>query len=402
MAVLDQELSVIAVKMSAVRKLSYYFTSTVPEEGLHIIVEAPRAPSSVPMIINTTPRKNDEIEELTKSFVPPLKERINAYLKNHTQLPPWKPQQHQGSDEMQRQIESLKLPARTLSSPFPSLLLHNLGQPSHDPLLAGRIARLFALTSDIKYSFSTLKLRNTLPIIFISRFLCNTSGSGKTRLLLEGFWRNWGFYFTARSKPENIGSGDVASVLSEMRPRIKRLAKGGSATENHALAGRRFLSILYVRIFFFRVYLDCASAVPGGITEEHKGRWLLLQVAPDSLDSESDNFVKHIDNFVRHVNKLKGISDDFLEKLTDDELDLVGKHIKGQELFCVLDEAQIPTKCLRAVSYLTQGRKSDLSFAQSFISGKRQYLISSSRVRECPCEKWRPSSLLYLEKSQNR
>jgi hypothetical protein len=119
-----------------------------------------------------------------------------------------------------------------------------------------------------------------------TRFVCNTSGSGKTRLLLEGLWRNWGFYFTARTQPEGVGSSDLEQVLLDLEGRLKKITNKNhtkALVDNQDVAARRSLLILYVRMFVFRVFLECASAMPGGITENHNGRWLLVQVAPETL-----------------------------------------------------------------------------------------------------------------------
>jgi hypothetical protein len=100
----------------------------------------------------------------------------------------------------------------------------------------------------------------------MSRFICNASGVGKTRLLLEGLRKNWGFYFTARPQPDGVGSSDLENVLKKFGP--ERL----SLRANREDAYRQFYMILYARIFIFLVYLRCASEMPGGITEAHKGR----------------------------------------------------------------------------------------------------------------------------------
>jgi hypothetical protein len=56
-----------------------------------------------------------------------------------------------------------------------------------------------------------------------------------------------------------------------------------TAAENQEVARQRSLLLLYARYVCFRVFLECAAAMPGGITEDHKLRWLLIQVAPETL-----------------------------------------------------------------------------------------------------------------------
>jgi hypothetical protein len=61
---------------------------------------------------------------------------------------------------------------------------------------------------------------------YIFSHLVNTSGSGKTRILIEGLLHRWGFYFTfARgfdvgSMPgenDNLGSADMSNVLERIQ-----------------------------------------------------------------------------------------------------------------------------------------------------------------------------------------
>jgi hypothetical protein len=70
-----------------------------------------------------------------------LRRTFETFLRDDVQLPPWQPLR--GSDIILSHIKGLKIPAVSLDSQSPSLLLHNLGQPSHDPQLAQRVASLF-------------------------------------------------------------------------------------------------------------------------------------------------------------------------------------------------------------------------------------------------------------------
>ena len=48
------------------------------------------------------------------------------------------------------------------------------------------------------------------------RHLFNVSGSGKTRLLLEGLCHHWGFYFACRVLGPSAGSKDFESACKTM------------------------------------------------------------------------------------------------------------------------------------------------------------------------------------------
>ena len=175
---------------------------------------------------------------------------------------------------------------------------------------------------------------------FTTKILCNTSGSGKTRLLLEGLCLNWGLYFTAETQPEGVGSEDLEFVLRSLHD-FSRLIKltdtnvDTAVAENRAVTTRRFLILLYVRLLIFRVFLERASATPSGIVDEHKRRWLLIQLAPVTLLGT--------DIFHSLTVSLLAASPLYLMQGVESELAKVRKFLLRSELFCVLDEAQAPT-----------------------------------------------------------
>jgi len=76
--------------------------------------------------------------------------------------------------------------------------------------------------------------------------------------------------------------------------------------------------------------------MPGGITDEHKGRWLLLQIA-------STTFLKE-DPFEKLSLELWGVPDEYFLRKIKSEKTTIDMLLQGQKLFCVLDEAQVPTE----------------------------------------------------------
>jgi len=119
------------------------------------------------------------------------------------------------------------------------------------------------------------------------------------------------------------------------------------------MASRRFLLLLYARYVCFRVFLECAAAMPGGITENHKVRWLLIQVAPMTLLANSDPFLVF-------TQLAGGASSQYLEGAIHIESFIVQRLLPQRStLFCVLDEAQDLTKNLdyfRSEANPAQGR----------------------------------------------
>ena len=107
----------------------------------------PNHPQSSPRIPFTPPQKADEgIEGRVSQFAIKLKRTFKEFLRNNVQLPLWQPPLDL-ADGTRSHITELKIPITSSSSKVPSLLLHNLGQPSHDPQLAERVDRLFQLDS---------------------------------------------------------------------------------------------------------------------------------------------------------------------------------------------------------------------------------------------------------------
>jgi hypothetical protein len=176
----------------------------------------------------------------------------------------------------------------------------------------------------------------------MASFLCNTSGSGKTRLLLEGLWRNWGLYFTASIRLGGLGSSDLEHVLQqlEQQDRLTKLTEENrilALDENRGAMSRLCILLLYVRLVALRIFLECASAQPGGITDAHKSRWLLLQIA-------LKEFFSGVDIFSTLSWELRAAPLAYLRRAVESELKEV-KALLGPSppLFCVLDEAQVPT-----------------------------------------------------------
>ncbi|KIM30016.1 hypothetical protein M408DRAFT_100172 [Serendipita vermifera MAFF 305830] len=291
-------------------------------ENLPNEAEPPSLESYEPFIVESiSPRFALHQETNTlKSTTSLLKSLLETYLRTRPQLPLWYPLS--GSEEIRTHIKNLKIPKTSPESPSPSLLLHNLGQAFHDPKLFERVGELFHQRSR-------------------TRFLCNTSGSGKTRLLFEGLWRNWGFYFTATTRPDVIGSSDLEDILGDLdeQERLMKVTHSNRAKAlevNQEVTSRRFLLILYVRILAFRLFLQRALEEDGGLTDDHKGLWLLLQVAPKVL------LGTQTDIFSDCVKKLKGLSESKMKAVIKSELKQIQTYLPQEAtLFCVLDEAQV-------------------------------------------------------------
>ena len=269
-----------------------------------------------------------------------LRSRFEIFLKDSVQRPLWQPPLDL-ADGTRRHITDLKIPIISSVSQLPLLLLHNLGQPSHDAQPAKRVDEHFRLES--KYHLPFCVLWNKSLISCRTKFLCNTSGSCETHLLLEGLSSNWGFYFTAHTAPKGVGSSDLEKVLQDLERGLDKITDGNHATapiDNQKVARHRSLLLLYVRYVCFRVFLECAAAMNGGITENHKRCWLLIQVAPVTLLATADIFLAFIPLAGR-------ASSQYLETAIKVESHIIEQLLPQRStLFCVLDEAQALTRNL--------------------------------------------------------
>ncbi len=118
---------------------------------------------------------------------------------------------------------------------------------------------------------------------------------------------------------------------------------------------RRFLLLLYARYVCFRVFLQCAAQMDGGITKNHKGRWLLIQLAPATLLAQSDIFV----TFTRMAETASG---EYLNQAIYKESATVQDLLPPcTGLFCVLDEAQALTKNLDCLPIILKWRWKSLN-----------------------------------------
>ncbi|KAG8813583.1 hypothetical protein FRC18_002395 [Serendipita sp. 400] len=244
-----------------------------------------------------------------------IQKKIQQYVDDEPNLPLFRLTKD-APEEDREFVDGLKIPLTPKGLDYPSLLLHDLGK-TQDSDMNDRVRKLFDGNEGIK-------------------FLCNTSGSGKTRLLLEGLWHNWGYYFTASNKFDGIGSLDVRSISNASWIDDLKIPDTAEVVgNNRAVAQRRFRLVLLIRIVAFRIFLNHASKSSTGLTNDHKARWLLLQLAPVVLVG-------------------KDIFDDALRMIGGTPSLVSGEAILGElpklhallptesKTFCVLDEAQLP------------------------------------------------------------
>ncbi|KAI4521179.1 hypothetical protein K525DRAFT_279418 [Schizophyllum commune Loenen D] len=266
-------------------------------------------------------------------------------------------------------IEQLRIP---LVKDRPSLLLHDLGlMDTLDPAFATRMEDVFKLGG----------------------VLINTSGAGKTRLLLEALCHHWGLYFVASRKGDRsssaLGSHDMNNAIDDHIPEglscdglvfTERLSSepiifDSQATElvsedpdvaplpepvqvspsleaNRRIASRHLSDVLLARLLIFQRFLLSLKEHADMLPENHnkdqlaayrqrcKKAWLLVQLFPSYID------VKNSDAFAHLVGKLQRLSTKRVVALLTGCLgttrsllvDLTSGNM--EKCFLVLDEAQ--------------------------------------------------------------
>ncbi|KAJ7439813.1 hypothetical protein B0H11DRAFT_555372 [Mycena galericulata] len=245
-------------------------------------------------------------------------------------LPSWDPRHHDSGSDTDKDsgidedpdvnfdeatlahIASLNLRrAEALDKDF-AIILYDLGSFKNDPILRDRMEAIFSK-------------KNT--------FLVNTSGTGKTRLLYEGLCINWGFYLTVRVD-EFLGSLDMSETITTcLRSRRDDTPQRSKKTDAE-IAYNLFSAVLLARLLIFHLFLETANT--SGITEEHKQRWLLMQL------NSKEIWADYRDPFEWLAPKLARNDEIYMRENIADALRKIRK-ILGDDmhLFIVLDEAQM-------------------------------------------------------------
>ena len=163
------------------------------------------------------------------------------------------------------------------------------------------------------------------------------SGSGKTRLSLEGLCQNWGIYISCRSDRSASGSRDFAAatqLLGNMST-WNRTDNANNFLQNAAAAERVFAMLLCARLFILHQYLQ---EVPVNTDPTvARRRWVLAQVLPPTNAA---------DIFVTMVAALRHGDTHIMRKLTCNILCKFSRSNPGlfstkERFFVVIDESQV-------------------------------------------------------------
>ncbi|KAH6879719.1 hypothetical protein BKA70DRAFT_1207313 [Coprinopsis sp. MPI-PUGE-AT-0042] len=269
------------------------------------------------------------VKELLCEFIDELRPSMTKLVRGEIVLEFWQPPSDDDQDpDVVEHLTSLEIPCLKGK---PNILLHDLGTFQEDEVLLRRLQNIFMANNHT--------------------FLVNTSGSGKTRILLEGLCRHWGFYFTSLVDSSLLGSSDVENAISSHIPdspgfRANLPPAGTPAYENalrtnRQLASRVFRQVLLARLLIFDLFVETMSEHPEQHPQLLKQRWLLLQLQPSILNPRVWDVFDHLSREL-----LSSASDAYINCQTKTLLGQVRSRLsrlrsaEKMPIFCVLDEAQ--------------------------------------------------------------
>jgi hypothetical protein len=191
----------------------------------------------------------------------------------------------------------------------------------------------------------------------LSRHLFGVSGSGKTRLSLDGLCQNWGLYISCRTKRGPASGSDDFKAVTEMLQSMSTWHQGTSAADifkNADAADRAFAMLLCARVFVLKQLVQRLPVDTDAIVARR--RWILAQVLPPRLTFEDDDLFVKVLRDLQHADTkiMLGIIRSTLRALTTERRDLfpVGSNTP---LFVVIDEAQVAADHLKKFFRSTTG-----------------------------------------------
>jgi hypothetical protein len=181
-----------------------------------------------------------------------------------------------------------------------------------------------------------------------SSILCNTSGTGKTRLLFEGLCKHWGFYFVSARDTNGIGAQDLEFMIERMSTTdgwVENIFKDRAPedivdanVENEKIAFNWIYKVLLARWMVFRTFIEVAKKQNGGLLPNNiKRDWLIFQLLPLVVADGKHPFLAFVNSC------LAGASLQTLLELLDatGPAAILGSAFDHDNFFYILDEAQV-------------------------------------------------------------
>ncbi|KAJ3863954.1 hypothetical protein EV359DRAFT_42105 [Lentinula novae-zelandiae] len=265
---------------------------------------------------------------------------VNKLARNAVFREPWTPNVTVTEETLDR-IRHLNIPRSCHPySHLPDMLSHRLGRFQDDTELKQRMEALFGSKTH--------------------KTFVNTSGAGKTRLVLEHLCTNWGLYLTCHDD-SRIGSKDMSTVISSIKknplfmanlPPSPSLQFSQALETNNQLVSCGVLSILLARFYVLRQFLVTLIEMGEDVTQPlHIHNWLRAQLHPDLLlrpDESGDIFAQLRNHIMRIIDFSLPVTELVLQSLLADVLAEIRKLLPfDSDLAIVLDECQFAARDLR-------------------------------------------------------
>ncbi|KAJ4492266.1 hypothetical protein C8R41DRAFT_920032 [Lentinula lateritia] len=366
----------------------------IPDTQRHLISDQPTNISTMEQPTNTmhavlqcewAQSLNSHDKEINRQvMIATIKAEMYSYLQkyrsgmidlatNAITTEPWKPNVLV-SERTIKAITQLNIPrACAPYSHLPDMLSHRLGRFQDDAKLKQRMHELFGSETH--------------------KIFVNTSGAGKTRLVLEHLCSNWGLYLTCHDD-SRIGSKDLSIAISNIKasrlfkkslpPSIQLLVStqdrpehakqsagralrdrmedfestpeghtfGRALETNNGLVACELFATLLARLHILHQFLATLVEIGEDITQPmHIQNWLRIQLHPDLLLPQNESgdmfaqFRNHIAKMLGHFQDLKD-SEEILSELLQDILTKI-RSILHFNLIIVLDECQFAARELR-------------------------------------------------------
>ena len=189
-----------------------------------------------------------------------------------------------------------------------------------------------------------------LILLALSSHLFNVSGSGKTRLVLDGLCCHWGFYISYRTERGTASGSDDFMVATQM---LQSMSSWSADPPANMIAARRVFAMLLCARFAILAQLVKQFPVNTNITDARR-RWVLAQVLPLRLEGETEDLFATVLWALRRAS-----TDDMLKIATDFWVDMMTTRKdlfpERTPLFVVIDEAQVAATELKCFPSSTSG-----------------------------------------------
>ncbi len=181
----------------------------------------------------------------------------------------------------------------------------------------------------------------------LSSHLFSVSGSGKTRLSLDGLCSHWGLYISCKTVPDRPSGSNDFEEATEMLQTMSTWRQGESSPDpaNNAIAARRAFAMMLCARFFILNQIVQQLPLHTNVTDARR-RWVLAQVLPPLLPSGEELFVKVLQ-------ALRATDTEILLNITSSlHQTITGRNDlfpmkSSTPLFIVIDEAQVAAEDLK-------------------------------------------------------